>query len=85
MQWTRTGPSIIDSTQNRENLTPLVSKLSELTQPKTQPLSVRTHQKLKKVSFLDLNVRTSASQEPPLSEKCPYWTNPLPHDCGRLL
>jgi len=28
-------------------------------------------------------LRTSASEDPPLSEKCPHWTNPP--DCGRLL
>jgi len=52
------------------------------------PLSVRTHHKFEKSEvFLRKKVRTSASEEspPPLSTKCPHWTNSLPPDWGRLL
>jgi len=52
------------------------------------PLSVRIHHKFRKSRwFLHQKARTSTPDEPPpsLSEKCPYWTNPTPPDCGCLL
>jgi len=59
-----------------------VRKMSVLAQ---LPLSVRTHYKFRKIllSFLHQKVRTSASEETPLSAKCSNWTT-LP-ECERPL
>jgi len=48
---------------------------------------MRTRHKFREIrSFLHQKVRTSASEELPLSAKCPHWTNSLPlTDCGSLL
>jgi len=49
--------------QNREKLTPLVRKLSELAPPPPS-LSVWTHHKLRKIwRFLHQKVRTSVSEQ----------------------
>jgi len=68
---------------------PFNTTVFQMVPPPPPPLSMRTHHKFQKIrSFLRQKVRTSASEEtllPPLSEKCPHWTNSPPPDCGRLL
>jgi len=83
------GPSIQDVRTKLRKIDPfsLVRKMSAPVQP---PLSMRIHHKFLKIRrFLRQKVRTYASEEIPLSPcphaKCPYWTNPPPPDCGRLL
>jgi len=65
--------------QNRENLTPLVRKMSVLTQPNDSTLIRADTQKfLKNLSFLDQKVRTSASAEPPFVRKMSALDKPPP-------